>query len=132
MKIAKKAPLIIPLMLILMFIIAPNTMIPLSFTMFGRLSIILIVLYYAMIDIKIAVALVFGFIYYYGHNDYQFLSTQSENFLWEMVLHGSEIPYKPPKTEEEVKEEDDEKIEDVNEVNKDNVNPQPPLEYQKI
>lgn len=132
MEIIKKAPIIIPLMLILMFIIAPNTMIPLSFTTFGRLSIIMIVLYYAMIDIKIAVALVFVFIFYYGNNDYQFLFTQSENFLWEMVLNGSEIPYNPPKTEEEDKEEDDEKIEDVNDKNKDNVNPQPPLEYQKI
>ena len=132
MDVIKKAPLIIPLLIILMFICAPNTMIPLSFTMFGRLSIILIVLYYAMIDVKIAIVLVCVFIYYYGNNDYRFLTTQSENFLWEMVLNGSEIPYNPPKTEEEVKEEDDEKLENVNETNKDNVNPQPPLEYQKI
>ena len=72
------------------------------------------------------------FVYYYGNNDYKFMNNQSENFLWEMVLNGSEIPYNPPKTEEEVREEDDEKIEDVNEKNKNNVNPQPPLEYQKI
>lgn len=132
MGIIKKLPLIIPLLIILMFICAPNTMIPLSFTMFGRLSIILIVLYYALIDIKIAVFLVAVFVYYYGNNDYKFMNNQSENFLWEMVLNGSEIPYNPPKTEEEVREEDDEKIEDVNEKNKNNVNPQPPLEYQKI
>ena len=124
--------MIIPLIILLLFIFTPKILIPFSYTILGRLISVLIVIYYTTIDIKIAVVLVFVFVCYYGHKDFEFLHHQTENFLWEMTTNGSVIPYKPPKTEEEDKEEDDEKINDINDINKNNVNPQPPLEYQKI
>jgi hypothetical protein len=109
MNIEKHIPQIIPILLIFAYFVSPGYIVPFSYTMFGRLLVILVVIYYACIDLKTALVLTAFVIYHYYQSDHKFLHEKSEGFLWELTLNGSEIPYVSPKPaiEEENKEEND-------------------------
>ena len=84
MNIAKKIPFLIPILIILLYIISPQHVIPFSYTIYGKLLTLLIIVYYLSINMIISVLLVISAIFYYKEDDI-YLSN-SEGFLWKIKL----------------------------------------------
>lgn len=89
MNITKKIPFLIPILIIFLYIISPQHVIPFSYTIYGKILTLLIIVYYLSINIIISVLLVISAIFYYKEDD--IYVSNSEGFLWKIKLNKGNI-----------------------------------------
>ena len=92
MDVQQNLPLIIIILIILLFTFANEYMLPLSYTFIGRFIAILIIIYYASINIYIALVITLIIGYYYSREDYVNLLNMDEGFLINMTINKGKIP----------------------------------------
>lgn len=92
MDIQENLPLLIIILIILLFTFANEYMIPFSYTFLGRFIAILIIVYYANINIYISLVITLIIGYYYSREDYVNLLNMDEGFLINMTINRGNIP----------------------------------------
>lgn len=92
MNFAKNIRFIVPILLVLLYIIAPKYMFPFSYTLAGRFLALMLIVYYTHINFYIGIVLCLIVIFYYSREDYIYLLEFDEGVLWNLAINRGDIP----------------------------------------
>jgi hypothetical protein len=75
----------IPIILIYLLICIPEKVVPISHTYLGRFIAVLIIIFYAKMDVVLGLFVCVAVIYYYQMEEYEYMLNMTDDALWHMT-----------------------------------------------
>jgi hypothetical protein len=85
----------IPIILIYLLICVPGKVIPISHTYLGRFIAVLIIVFYAKMDVVLGLFVCVAIIYYYQMEEYEYMLNMTDDELWKMTYEQDYV--EPPR-----------------------------------
>ena len=85
----------IPIILIYLLICVPGKVVPISHTYLGRFIAVLIIVFYAKMDVVLGLFVCVAIIYYYQMEEYEYMLNMTDDELWTMTYEQDYI--EPPR-----------------------------------
>jgi len=75
----------IPIILIYLLICVPGKVVPISHTHLGRFIAVLLIVFYAKMDVVLGLVVCVAVIYYYQMEEYEYMLNMTDDELWAMT-----------------------------------------------
>ena len=85
----------IPIILIYLLICVPGKVVPISHTHLGRFIAVLLIVFYAKMDVVLGLVVCVAVIYYYQMEEYEYMLNMTDAELWAMTYEDGTVGSPP-------------------------------------